>query len=113
MINLIHYDDAAVAAMSALTGSRRLRPSCKVILVSDGQPISRLDICKAALKNPLYAGSSIPNFKGDASLIDGKRYDTTMLRKELQWSAKFPNFTAFMENHVCSADEMQVPLLLC
>ena len=57
-------------------------------MVSDGHALSRLDICKAALPNKVYSGSSIPNFTGgskseantgDGHLIDGKRYNVKMI----------------------------------
>ena len=46
----------------------------EVYLVADGQPLSRLEICNAALKNDLYFGSSITKFNGNQ--IDGKNYNT-------------------------------------
>ena len=58
-------------------------------MVSDGHALSRLDICKAALPNKVYSGSSIPNFTGgnksevnteDDHLIDGKRYNVEKLK---------------------------------
>ena len=58
-------------------------------MVSDGHALSRLDICKAALPNKVYSGSSIPNFTGgnksevntaDGHLIDGKRYNVEKIK---------------------------------
>ena len=71
-------------------------------MVSDGHALSRLDICKAALPNKVYNGSSIPNFTGgtnseanteDGHLIDGKRqsYISQVLYSRVQknWNEVF------------------------
>ena len=87
-------------------------------MVSDGHALSRLDICKAALPNKVYSGSSIPNFTGgcnreantaDGHLIDGKRYNVEKITSRLQWTAKFANLSSFME--IDYVNEMNVPLL--
>ena len=78
-------------------------------MVADGNPISRLEICNAALENKIYSGASIPNFTGNPSLIDGKKYNITKVRDKLQWSPKFPSFSAFMATDY--VNEMSVPLL--
>ena len=87
-------------------------------MVSDGHALSRLDICKAALPNKVYSGSSIPNFTGgskseantaDGPLIDGKRYNVDKIRSRLQWTANFANLLSFME--IDYVNEMNVPLL--
>ena len=78
----------------------------EVYLVADGQPLSRLEICNAALKNDLYFGSSITKFNGDQ--IDGKKYDTEKIKRRLNWTPNYI-FSSFMaENNVV---EMKVPLL--
>ena len=78
-------------------------------MVSDGHALSRLDICKAALPNKVYSGSSIPNFTGDSDLIDGKKYNIEKVHSKLQWSPKFPSFADFMATDY--VNEMSVPLL--
>ena len=81
-------------------------------MVSDGHALSRLDICKAALPNKVYSGSSIPNFTGgnkSGHLIDGKRYNVEKITSRLQWTAKFANLSSFME--IDYVNEMNVPLL--
>ena len=78
-------------------------------MVADGSPISRLEICNAALENKIYSAASIPNFTGDPSLIDGKKYNIAKVRSKLQWSPNFPNFSAFMATDY--VNEMSVPLL--
>ena len=78
-------------------------------MVADGNPISRLEICNAALNNKIYSGASIPNFTGDPDLIDGKKYNITKVRSKLQWSPRFPSLSAFMATDY--VNEMSVPLL--
>jgi len=69
----------------------------RVFLVSDGVPISRKDICLAALKNPAYSGLSCPEFTGDAGLIDGKKYNVSRAKSDLKWKPEFESFAVFME----------------
>ena len=66
-------------------------------------------MCNAALENKIYSGASIPNFTGDPDLIDGKKYNVEKVCSKLQWSPKFPSFSAFMETDY--VNEMSVPLL--
>ena len=81
----------------------------ELFVVADGNPISRLEMCNAALENKIYSGASIPSFTGDPDLIDGKKYNITKVRSKLQWSPKFPSFSAFMATDY--VNEMSVPLL--
>ena len=78
-------------------------------MVADGNPISRLGICNAALENKIYSEASIPNFTGDPDLIDGKKYNVAKVHSKLQWSPKFPSFADFMATDY--VNEMSVPLL--
>lgn len=106
VINLIHYDDAALCVTSALLSSGL---TDRVFLVSDGVPISRKDICLAALKNPAYSGLSCPEFTGDAGLIDGKKYNVSRVKSELKWKPEFESFAVFMEEKY--DQEKQNPLV--
>ena len=81
----------------------------ELFVVADGNAISRLEICNAALKNKIYNKASIPNFTGDPDLIDGKKYNIAKVRSKLQWSPNFPNFSTFMTTDY--VNEMSVPLL--
>ena len=92
MINLIHYDDAAECVISAFDKKIKNR----VFLVSDGVPISRTDICKAALNNPDYRDKKEPKFEGDPAVIDGKKYDTTKVTTEMGFQTRFKDFASFM-----------------
>ena len=108
LINLIHYDDAAECVLKALLNMKKETKE-KLFLVSDGPPISRIDICKAGVKNPDYADRKIPNFLGDPDKIDGKRYDSKTARRVLGWEPKFQSFDAFMSKDY--AEEKTVELL--
>ena len=107
LINLIHYDDAAEAVLLAFTAVNSQKQ--KMFLLSDGQPLSRQQICEAALKNPLYEGCKAPQFKGREDVMDGKRYSVAKARSELLWKPKFSDFSSFMEE--AFHYEMKVPLL--
>ena len=107
LINLLHYDDAAAACVAAFDTAERKQ---EVFLVSDGRPLSRLEICKAAQQHQLYAGQASPNFKGAADLMDGKRYNVAKARSGLQqWTIKFSDFSSFMAKDY--VHQMKVPLL--
>lgn len=71
-------------------------PRKQVFLVSDGVPISRVDICKGALANPDYQDKKEPKFEGDPSLVDGKKYNAKKAREELGFQTEFRDFVSFM-----------------
>lgn len=118
LINLIHYDDAAQAVLLAFESGDV--NSQEVFLLSDGQPLSRQQICESALLNPLFQGSeegnedcknkpSAPLFKGPTDQIDGKRYNVAKAESRLLWRPKFTNFSSFMDKTY--VHEMKVPLI--
>ena len=94
-INLIHYDDAARVVVVALLASKAA-PEGKLYLVSDGVPISRLNICLVSLKCPDYKDCKVPKFTGNENQIDGKKYDYAKIRRELQWAPQFETYEKFM-----------------
>ncbi|GAB5360370.1 hypothetical protein AAMO2058_000621700 [Amorphochlora amoebiformis] len=95
LINLIHYDDAAdlvVAALKAGSASKG-----QVFLGVDDRPISRQEICEAAMRHPSYeAKFQMPTFTGMTGSL-GKRYDNTMTRQTLGWIPKYPSFDSFID----------------
>jgi len=105
LINLIHYDDAANCILKVLLKLPMVEGDKRLFLVSDGVPVSRMNICKAALKCPVYTGKVLPAFTGDKS-VDGKMYDTSLVRRTFEWEPSFKSFEDFMENH-CD-DEMNI-----
>jgi len=98
LINLIHYDDAARCVITALLKSsdlKRMNPKL-LFLASDGFPMSKENICKAALMCPFYEKKFIPTFLGDKYIVDGKKYGTSLILKSLEWKPVFKSFEHFM-----------------
>eukprot|EP00913_Durusdinium_trenchii_P029950 g28066.t1 len=59
LINLVHYDDAASAVVKALQAKIR-----EVFVVADGQPLSRREICEAAVASKRYGEkATMPRFE--------------------------------------------------
>jgi len=111
LINLIHYDDAARIVVAALTrgANASSKEGGKLYIASDGVPISRRDICQASIQCPDYKECAMPTFTGDETLVDGKKYDTTKAKTELEWGPKFTPFAKFMSDTY--DEEMSVDLI--
>jgi len=108
-INLIHYDEAAQVVVAALTAPK-VPAEGKLYLASDGVPISRMEICLASLKCPDYKDCKVPSFTGDQTAVDGKKYDSSKIRRDLQWVPKFETYEKFMAEQ--SDSEVQSDLLI-
>ena len=98
IINLLHYDDAAGAALAALLAGPTVVGG-KVFLISDGHPLTRQEICEHTLKSKLYRDKSIPKFLGSDTEPIGKIYDGSSSNKELKWDPKYGSFASFMESN--------------
>jgi len=107
IINLLHYEDAARATMAGLLHHHTIgadngknKKDERILLISDDNPLTRKQICEAAVASPLFEGQSeMPVFKpseeGKKSL--GKVYDTSRSRAALGgWVPKYPSFKTFM-----------------
>jgi hypothetical protein len=99
IINLLHYEDAARAAMAGLLKtSPTTQP--RTLLISDDSPLTRKQICEAAVASPFFKGQyQMPVFKvtPDAPVSMGKVYDTTRSREALGgWMPKYASFSQFM-----------------
>jgi nucleoside-diphosphate-sugar epimerase len=97
IINLLHYDDAAGAVMAALQAD----PSAvtgKTFLISDGNPLSRKQICESTLRSAKYSGMAMPKFLGTDSDPLGKIYDGSATNKALNWKPGYPSFDQFMRS---------------
>ena len=97
LINLISYHDAALISVDVLNAAKDAAEG-KLYLVSDGVPVSRIGICEAAIANPKYAECKVPKFEGDPALVDGKKYNTGLVRKSLGWAPVFPSFADYMKD---------------
>lgn len=98
LINLVHYEDAASAVVSALEAKKP-----EVYVISDGVPISRREICTAAVQSKHFAGKAMPTFEAPAELpmggAHGKRLDASKARQQLGWRPKFGSFAEYMAAH--------------
>ncbi|GAB5030798.1 rossmann-fold nad binding domain-containing protein [Nannochloropsis oceanica] len=111
IINLLHYEDAARATMAGLlhhhtirvdnNGQNNSKNDGRILLISDDNPLTRKQICEAAVASPLFEGQyQMPIFKpseeGKRSL--GKVYDTSKSRAALGgWVPRYPSFKTFMK----------------
>eukprot|EP00934_Nitzschia_sp_Nitz4_P003579 Nitzschia sp. Nitz4//scaffold9_size221794//181306//185650//NITZ4_001375-RA/size221794-augustus-gene-0.173-mRNA-1//-1//CDS//3329561088//3569//frame0 len=98
LINLLHYDDAAGAVLAALKADPPV-VSGKTFLISDGNPMTREQICVSALRCFAYSGCSLPKFLGSRQDPVGKRFDGSLSNAVLQWKPRYASFAA------CLADE--------
>jgi len=93
LINQVHYGDAAAAVVAALR-----RPSSgETLLVADDRPMSRADICAAAVRLPKYRGEAMPTFSGGYGGIGGKVCDSSHTRSLLQWQPQYSTFQDFVD----------------
>eukprot|EP00980_Cylindrotheca_fusiformis_P030348 scaffold24680_cov113-Cylindrotheca_fusiformis.AAC.1 len=97
IINLLHYDDAAGAVLAALSAGPSI-VNGKVFLISDGHPMTRVEICQSALKNKKYEGFAMPKFVGSDHEPTGKIYDGSASNKALKWYPRFESFDAFLQS---------------
>ncbi|CAB9513656.1 expressed unknown protein [Seminavis robusta] len=104
IINLLHYDDAASAALAALTvGSNVVKG--RNFLVSDSHPLTRQQICSSAMKADLFKDKKMPAFLGKDTEPIGKLYDGTVSERDLQWKPKYESFDAFMSMHAAATSK--------
>ena len=110
LINMVHYYDAARAVISTLLHKPK---DLKTLLISDDKPMSRQQICEAAISSEVFGKNlSLPNFnyepqvpvsvaKGDDLITpvpgQGKIYNTEVTRKALgDWTPMYPSFGVYM-----------------
>lgn len=106
IINLLHYEDAASAVISALMVGPNVN-SRRVFLISDGHPLTRKQICANARHHVRYDGFGMPLFiddddddvvvkTTDGGVGKGKVYDGRKSNNVLEWKPKYPSFDKFM-----------------
>jgi len=101
LINLIHYDDAADLVVRALEAGEEARG--RIFLGSDNQPVTRQQICEAAMRHPSYAAKfQMPTFTAQFG-SKGKKYDNSKTREALNWEPKYASFDEFMDQDAASA----------
>lgn len=91
MLNMVHYDDAAQAAVAALVAPAE-NAAGRCFVAVDGTPLTRGELCEAARAHPLYAELSMPQFGsgGNVKCIDG-----SWTRDKLQWTPKYDSFARY------------------
>ena len=94
IINLLHYDDAASAALAAVkVGSVVVQR--RNFLISDNHPMTRYQICESAMKTKLFSDKKMPTFLGSESDPKGKLYDGTVSERDLEWKPRYSSFDSF------------------
>ena len=94
ILNLLHYEDAAAVAVKLIENGRR----STVYLASDGNTMTRKEICEAALASKLFPeneGREI-EFSKMAGYAKGKTVNCKWTQEELGWAPKYPSFNSFM-----------------
>lgn len=98
IINQLHYDDAAGAVRAALVvGSTVVNGN--TYLISDGDPMTREEICRSSLQAKQFAGLSVPKFMGTDKDPVGKIYDGSASNKALKWDPRYESFDTFMKSN--------------
>lgn len=94
IINQLHYDDAACACIAALLVDRNVVEK-QVFLISDGNPLTRRQICESTRKAAVYRDMTMPSF-GSSDGKPGKVYDGSWSNDKLQWKPKYASFDKYM-----------------
>jgi len=72
----------------------------KAFLISDGHPLTRRQICEAALQAKLFEKYGMPEFldtsSAESTMSLGKIYDGSASKVALGWLPKYESFAAFM-----------------
>jgi nucleoside-diphosphate-sugar epimerase len=97
-VNQVHYEDAAAMVVAVLEkGSAGAGgdDDMRVYLGADASPMTRGEICAAAMEHPLFAGGRVPEFDGTGPIVV-KAYDNERSRKVLGWHPRWESFAVFM-----------------
>lgn len=98
IINLLHYEDAALSCIAALkVGSSVVKG--RNFLISDSHPLTRQGICASALKAKPFQDKKMPKFLGNDSDPKGKIYDGSKSDAALKWKPKYASFDEFMSSN--------------
>lgn len=123
-LNMLHYEDAASACIRALltevpgsnieasnySNSNRqslVLDNQHIFLVADDAPISRIDVCRAALASKQFGELSLPTF-ASATGPPAKVCDDSWTRARLAWRPKHRTFSYFMRK-LGGSDEAEPP----
>ena len=95
IINLLHYVDAARATVACLHNGKL----STVYLAVDDVPMTRKEICEAALDSGLFNNRKMPLFSSDIG-PKTKICDGSWTRNELKWSPLYPSFDEYMRSTI-------------
>jgi len=93
LLNLLHYADAAAAAVAALKAGAASRGA--VFLACDGEPVTRQHMMHTAIASGLFPGGQAPRFTGSSGPL-GKRLNCDATRAALGWAPRKKSFAAFL-----------------
>jgi nucleoside-diphosphate-sugar epimerase len=96
LINQIHYDDAATAIVALLAEQASLLKH-RIVLISDGHPMSKHEIILSAKRLPRYRDAKLPKIVISGSKY-GKAYSTDLLCSIIRFRPKFPSFLHYVES---------------
>ena len=91
MVNLLHYEDAADVCVEALVSGK---PGM-IYLASDDEPVTRENLCKAAVASGSIQNAEMPTFASQTG-APGKIIDSSLTKEKLKWSPKYPSFQEYM-----------------
>jgi len=97
LLNMLHYDDAAACALAVINKGKR----GEVYLACDGKPISRREICEAALSSGQFSPpeymSSTPPFQSEIGGAEmSKLCNCDWTRRALSWQPRYSDFGSYM-----------------
>ena len=96
LINLVHYEDAAIAFLKCLENPDKI--GGEVFLVSDGAPMSRQEIVDADPEQDLFVGKGEAVIFTGGEEVDGKKYKSQKIRNMLGWEPSYKSLADFYEN---------------
>eukprot|EP01041_Mallomonas_annulata_P011016 gene11017-23014_t len=91
VVNMLHYEDAAHAAIAALQSNLRQQ----IFLACDDAGLTRKEICAAALMSGLFPDTVMPTFTSEFG-SRGKLCDSSVTRAQLGWKPRYSSFAHCM-----------------
>lgn len=123
-LNMLHYEDAAGVCVHALltevlgsninenmySNSNKdslVLANQNIFLATDDAPVSRIDICRAAMASNQFPGIEMPTFSSPSG-PPGKIADDSWTRTQLGWAPRQRTFASYMRR-LGGHDEPDVP----
>ena len=95
LVNMLHYEDAASAAVATLLRG----VESTVYLAADDEVVTREEICAAAVASGRFSGAKMPTFTSTTGPV-GKICESKWTREALQWTPRpeYRTFANYMRN---------------